>query len=128
MHYQRTLENGEIGEAGQRREKLTDDQVRSILRDPRRYPVIAQEYGIHAQSVLAIKARSTRAEVAIDPAEIVRSSRGARGTERSKNLTEDDVRAIRASEVGPTALSKFYKVTPATICDIRFRRSWTHIN
>lgn len=42
-------------------------------------------------------------------------------------LTEDDVRAIRASAEGSTILAKRYKLTREHIWAIRMRKSWTHI-
>lgn len=39
-------------------------------------------------------------------------------------LTEETVRQIRASDLGPTALSNLIGVSAPTICDIRARRSW----
>ena len=108
-------------------QKITDDQVREILRDKRRYVEIAAEYGLSYQHIVEIKTRTSRGNVQIDPAEIIRGRRGARGVERSKHLTEEDILAIRASSEGPTALSKVYKVTAATVCDIQKRRSWKHV-
>lgn len=107
--------------------KLNDDQVRDILRDPRRYADIAADYGIHKQHVVEIKSRSSRFFVKIDPSEIVRNKRGSRGADRSKNLTDDDVREIRKGIDRNSALAKRYGVTPATICDIQKRRSWRHV-
>lgn len=107
--------------------RLSDDDVRAILRDPRRYADIAKDFGIHKQHVLALKARTTRGWVQIDPAEIVRSSRGVGGAARSKSLSDDDVRAIRASPEKGVTLAQRYGVSSATICDIQKRRSWKHI-
>lgn len=107
--------------------KLSDNQVRSILRDSRPYAQVAAAFDIHPQTVMAIKARTTRAHVEIDPAEIVRNKRGSRGAARSKNLTDDDVRAIRVSEERTSVLARQYGVSAPTICDIRKLRSWLHI-
>lgn len=107
--------------------KVTDDQVRDILRDPRRYPEIAKEYGLSYQHIVEIKTRTSRGYVQIDPAEIIHGRRGSKGSERSKNLTENDVLDILARPEGPTELSKVYGVSPATICDIRKGRSWKHV-
>lgn len=107
--------------------KLSEDQVRSILRDGRPYAEIAAEFGVHPQTIMAMKARTTRFFVDIDPAEIVRNKRGARGAAKSKNLIDDDVRAIRISEERTSVLARQYGVSPQTICDIRKLRSWLHI-
>lgn len=42
-------------------------------------------------------------------------------------LTEDDVRAIRASALNSLVLAKEYSVSPYTIRSIRRRESWTHV-
>ena len=111
----------------QKNAKLSDDQVRSILRDARPYYDIAVEYDVHPQTVLAIKSRTTRTDVQINPEEIVRNKRGARGEARSKTLTEDDVRAIRLSPAPPKMISQLYGISRQNVCDIRFRRSWKHV-
>jgi len=51
-----------------------------------------------------------------------------RGTSAwSAKLTEDDIRAIRASADRGVDLAARYGVTKSTITDIRKRRSWAHI-
>lgn len=107
--------------------KLSDDQVRDILRDPRRYADIAVEYAVHPQTIKAIKGRSTRTYVVIDPTEIIRATRGARGEARSKLLTDDDVRAIRVSEERTSALALRYGISAQSISGIRLGRTWKHI-
>lgn len=130
-HYMRTrrgrTEPGPAAMLTDTRAKLTDDHVRAILRDGRPYAQIAFSFGVHPQTVMALKARSTRAGVEIDPAEIVRNKRGASGSARSKNLTDDDVRTIRTSEERTSVLARKYSVSAPTICDIRKLRSWTHV-
>lgn len=42
-------------------------------------------------------------------------------------MTEDDVRAIRLSSLGPSALAKAYGVTRETIWAIRKRQTWKHV-
>jgi hypothetical protein len=107
--------------------KLSDDEVKAILRDPRQYSEIAASYDVHPQTIVAIKGRTTRSYVQIDPDEIIRAKRGARGAARSKALTDDDVRTIRTSEERGRLLAQRYGVSPQTITDIRKLRSWTHV-
>jgi hypothetical protein len=107
--------------------KLTDEQVVAILRDPRHYDEIALEYGVHKQHVKDIKGRRTRLFVEINESEIIRHKRGAEGARRSKNLTEADVRAIRASIEKGVTLAARYGVSVATISQIRHRASWKDI-
>jgi hypothetical protein len=107
--------------------KLSDDQVRAILRDGRPYAKIAAEFDVHPQTVMALKARTSRTYVEIDPADIVRNKRGARGAAKSKLLTDADVQAIRVSDERTSVLARQYGVSAPTICDIRKLRSWTHL-
>lgn len=105
--------------------KLNEVQVRAIAADERRYDAIAAEYNVQKQCVFDIKNRKTWAH--LEDLVIHKNPRGARGTERSKSLTEDDVRAIRSSEETTVALARKYGMSPPTICDIRYRRSWNHV-
>lgn len=107
--------------------KLSDDEVRAILRDPRRYADIAVDFAVHPQTIKAIKGRSTRSYVEIDPSEIVRAKKGSRGEARSLLLTDDDVRAIRLSDDRTSALAEQFKVSPQTISGIRLGRTWKHV-
>lgn len=107
--------------------KISDDQVRSILADPRNYAEIATDHGINKQHVLAIKHRTTRRFVEADGIEIVRAKGGARGAARSRNLTDDNVRAIRASQEPGRVLGERYGISVQTVCDIQKRRSWRHV-
>lgn len=107
--------------------KLSEDQVIKILMDRRKYEDIAADYGIHKQHVLLIKTRKTRTFVEIDPSLIVRNQRGSKGEDRSRTLTEQDVRDIRASTERGCDLAERYRVTRASICDIQKRRSWKHL-
>jgi hypothetical protein len=46
---------------------------------------------------------------------------------RSAKVTEDDVRAIRASDASNTALARQYGVSDMAIHKIRKRKSWAHV-
>lgn len=52
-------------------------------------------------------------------------SRGERANQSS--LTEEDVRAIRASAESQRALAKRYNVSQPAISYIRRRKTWTHV-
>lgn len=54
------------------------------------------------------------------------SNRGTRNGHAK--ITETEVRFIRASALGVTALAKKIGVSASTICDIRARRSWAWID
>ena len=107
--------------------KLSDEQVYEILRDPRPYVAIAEEYSVHKQTVQSIKARTTRWDVDIDPELIVKNKRGLRGEARSKRLTDDDVRAIRASTERNVDLARKYKMSEQQMSGIRSGNTWKHV-
>jgi hypothetical protein len=107
--------------------KLSDDEVRELLADPRPYEEIARAYGIHKQHVNMLKNRKRRLFVEIDPALIVKNKRGAAGEKRSKNLKDQDVRDIRSSTEKVEILAERHKTTKGTIYDIRKGRSWKHV-
>jgi hypothetical protein len=47
---------------------------------------------------------------------------------QSARLTENEVRAIRASTERGRALSKRFGVSEATVCAIRKLKAWTHLD
>lgn len=54
--------------------------------------------------------------------------RQARGeSSGTAKLTDSDVKAIRQSRRGPTALAKVYGVNKSTIANVIHRRSWQHL-
>lgn len=114
------------GEQHARRQaKLTEEQARKIAADPRKYEVIAEEYGCQKQCVFDIKNRKTW--WFLEDLVIVKNKRGATGENRSQTLTESDVREIRASTETGAALARKYKLSQQTVCDIRKMRSWKHV-
>ncbi len=105
--------------------KFTEEMVRSICADPRPYERIAEAFNCHKQTVIDMKRRRTW--TFLNDVVVVRNVRGSRGESRSKTLTEQDIRDIRASDDSNAALSKKYAVSQQTLCDIRKRRSWKHV-
>lgn len=106
------------------RAKVTQEEAQAILTDPRPYSVIGAEYNIHPATVGSIKNRDSwpMLEGAAQKAKRVSHRKGV-----SKVFTPDDIRLIRSMTETGKALAAKYNVTPATICDIRKRRSWAHI-
>ena len=52
-----------------------------------------------------------------------------RGTDSpAAKLTDADVRAIRASSLGPTAIARVYGVSQSLVTMIRARKRWSHLN
>lgn len=105
--------------------KFTVDQVKAICEDTRPYNKIAAEYDCHMQTVIDIKRRRTWKNIDVEV--VNRKKRGCGGEDRSKNLKEDDIRAIRSSVEKSAALALKYKVSQQTICDIKKFRSWKHV-
>jgi hypothetical protein len=61
-------------------------------------------------------------------ADMWKKKRGLRGSRHGNSkLTEDIVRDIRSSKESGVELARRLGLTPTTICDIRKRRTWTHI-
>lgn len=103
---------------------LTRKQVAKILRDARTYTEIAADYGVSASTIGSIKQRISWRSVAGEPVKAKRIS-PRRGV--SEKITPAIVKEIRASGAALKELAAKHGVSPQTICDIRKRRSWSHI-
>lgn len=68
---------------------------------------------------------ATPSENELDKREHGTSPQGERNA--SAKLTEDQVRAIRASADGSFALARAYGIAPGTVWAIRARKLWRHI-
>ena len=106
--------------------KLTEAQARAILADPRPHAAIAADYGVKSSTISSIKQRVSwqhieDVEVAPPPPRI--SPRKG----KSDRITPEIVRAIRAANEPLKALAERHGVSVQTVCDIRKRRSWTHV-
>lgn len=104
---------------------LTEEQARSVLADPRPYAQIAADYGITASTVGSLKQRKSWKHI---DGTSVKAERVSPRKGVSNKITPEIVKAIRASHETGRALSEKYGTTPQTICDIRKRRSWAHID
>lgn len=111
--------------AVRRQSKLTEDQVREIAADARPYKQIAESYGCGMYLVVDIKNRHRWKF--LENLVVVKNKRGSSGENRSKTLTEADVREIRASSETGANLARRYNLSQQTICDIRMRRSWKNV-
>jgi len=107
------------------RSKLSEQQARDILLDPRPYQVIAEDYSITPATVGDIKNRKSWAFVNVEPVKGSHRGNARRGV--SDKLTEQDIRDIRASQDTGKAMAGRYGVSAQSICDIRKRRSWKHV-
>lgn len=107
------------------RAKLTEEQARAILVDPRPNSRVAADYGVAASTVGDIKGRGSWRS--IGDVEPVKAKRVSPRKGVSDKITPDIVREIRTSPEAGKALAKKFGITPQTVCDIRKRRSWAHI-
>lgn len=104
--------------------RITEAQAIAILGDARPYASIAHDYGIATTTVGSIKNRVSWSHLAVP---VLKAPRPPPRLGVSDNFTPDDIRMIRASAEGGTAVAKRFGVSPATITDIRKRRSWAHV-
>lgn len=106
--------------------KLTEAQARAILADPRPHAAIAADYGVKSSTVGSIKQRVSWQHiedvVVAQPPPRVSHRQGV-----SDRITPDIVRAIRNAAEPLKALAERHGVSVQTVCDIRKRRSWAHI-
>lgn len=105
--------------------KITNDQALAILSDPRPYARIAADYGLSAGTVGNIKNRDSWAS--LGDVEVVKHKRVSPRKGVSDKITPDIVREIRSSNETGKAMAEKFGITPQTVCDIRKRRSWAHI-
>ena len=103
---------------------ITEDQAAKILIDPRAYVSIAADYGIKPSTVGSIKQGVSWSHLGIAPVK-GNNNHGTPGL--SDKITPEIVRTIRASDEPYRVLSEQYGVSIQSICDIRKRRSWKHV-
>ena len=105
---------------------LTEEQVRDILIDPRPHTAIAADYGVKGSTIGSIKQRISWSHITdVEPVHAVRVS-AHKGV--SDKITPEIVVGIRASNESYSALAQRYGVSISSICDIRKKRSWAHVN
>jgi uncharacterized protein YjcR len=92
---------------------LTEDQIKLIRLDMRTAKEIAAEYGVHFETINAIRTGKTWKHVD--------------GEYMRRRLTESQVIAIRGDTRPRKIIADEYGVSVATIKAIRSRRNWKHI-
>jgi hypothetical protein len=105
--------------------KLTEEQAKAIRLDPRTWAAIGADYNLAASTVGSIKQRISWRHLDV---EVVKGKRPGPRRGVSDNITPEIVRTIRTSTERGRVLAKRYGVSEQTICDIRKRRSWKHID
>jgi hypothetical protein len=118
----RTEQRGEMSH----RAKLTENQAKAILIDPRPYAEIAASYGVAATTITSIKNRESWAHVQVD--HIAKNSPGGphrRGM--GTKITEEIVREIRKSTEQGVLLAQKYGISNVLVSNIRRRKVWKHV-
>jgi hypothetical protein len=105
--------------------KITEQQARAILGDPRPYAEIASDFGVSPGTVGDIKRRMSWRH--LDDEAVITDHRGNARRGVSDKLTPDIIRTIRASTERGVVLAERYGVSQQSITDIRKRRSWAHV-
>ena len=106
--------------------KLTEDQVTKILLDPRPFAAIATDFNITASTVGDIKKRKSWKHLNV--VAIRGKKQGSKGSKHySTKLVDDDIREIRNSKESGKIIAEKFGISVQTVCDIRKRRSWAHI-
>lgn len=98
------------------RPKFTPDEIRAIRSAPGPQTKIAEAYGVTQGTIAHIRGYRSYAWVSDDPA--VPSVRPT-GHQFQPRLTDAEVKAIRESVEGPTAVSKLYGITPEYVRHLR---------
>lgn len=105
--------------------KLTEEQARSIITDPRPFAEIAEQFGVTASTISDIKNRYSWAHIDAEP---VKAKRVSPRKGVSDKVTPEIVRDIRTSELSGKELAAKYNISPQQVCGIRKRRAWAHID
>lgn len=105
--------------------RLTEEQAKVILTDPRPHTQIANQYGVHVQTIRSLKNRDSWPHLGTEKG--VKSKRISPRRGKSDKVTPEIVREIRASTERGVDLAARFGLKPQDITDIRKRRSWSHI-
>lgn len=105
---------------------LTEIQVLSILADARPHTVLAQEYGVHAQTISSIKTRKSWAH--LDVENVAKAPRVSHRKGKSDKLNDGIVREILRGDVPGSEWAERLGVSRQLITNIRKRRVWKHVN
>lgn len=108
--------------------RFTEDDVRRIRNDPRAHSTVAREYQTSAAEIHYIRTQGwsniPKPDIQYEDGRTLTSRGNANPNSR---LTEEIVRAIRASDAKPGVLAKQYGIKPDTVTKIRRRLSWAHV-
>jgi hypothetical protein len=109
------------GTSSRARKRLTDEDVQSIRKDSRTLTAIADDYGLSAGAIGAIRRGENHRHVPLKPDDI--------GATRPRRLfTPDDIRNIRSSRERVSVLARRYEVSTNTIYGIVKRDFYTWVD
>lgn len=106
--------------------KLTEDQVRAIHADPRPLTAIAVAFGVAKSTVTGIKYQGGWSHITGGPAPPRPKPRGE--AQSRAGLTEQIVRAIRADHRSQSKIAAYYGITQSSVCRIKSREVWSHVD
>lgn len=98
---------------------LKEHQVKSIIEDPRKYPLIAKDYGISTSHVSTIKAGKCWPH--LDRSNVIFSRAQAK-------MTPEKVREIRAACGTHKEIGAMFGISPATVGQIRSRKTFRYVD
>lgn len=108
--------------------KMTEEMARKIKTDTCSHSDAAKKYGFSVQHIHMVRLKCWRH---IDIGDVVYSDGRTATSKGSANpnsrLTEDDIRAIRASTERPGAVAKQYGIIPDYVTMIRKRKVWRNV-
>lgn len=103
--------------------KLTELEVKAILRSKEPFPILAKRYRVDAATLCDIQRGRTWTHI---PGER-RESKSQGSKHCNAKLTEAKVRKIRASDDTLEILAGRYGVSIGTISRVNLRQSWAHV-
>jgi hypothetical protein len=106
--------------------KITEDQARAILADPRPHSEIAADYGLKPSTISSIKTRRSWAHLDVDF--VAKAKRVSPNKGKSDKVTPEIVRDIRSSQLQGNELAKKYGISVQLVSHIRHRKRWQHID
>lgn len=108
------------------RAKLTEEEAKQILLDPRPYAEIAATFRVARSTITSVKNRESWAHIEVD--HIPKNGRGGAGRQgRGEKLNEALVREIRASAEAGVEIAARLGISKAMVTQIRQRTRWAHV-
>jgi hypothetical protein len=108
------------------RAKLSEEEAKKVLLDPRPYAEIAATYRVARSTITSIKNRESWAHIEVG--HIPKNGRGGAGRRgRGEKLNETLVREIRVSVETGVEIAARLGIAKAMVTQIRQRTRWAHV-